>query len=68
MLVKFTIADNGKKSVVPLHLVRMIVENEGGGCTIYTDLQAGTTNKKREFKTKETIEEIQSGINVQASR
>lgn len=58
MLIKFHQISNGKLTLIPLHVIRYVVDHEDGGASVYTTLPAANPDKQKSFRTKETAEQI----------
>lgn len=67
MFLKFLQFANGKMTLVPMHKIKFIQDHDDGGAIIYTDIPASDPTKTRNFRTKETANELYEKSKINAS-
>lgn len=58
MILKFHQTSDGKPTLLPIHAIKFIVAHDDGGTIIYTNLTIANSAKLRNFRTKESIEQL----------
>lgn len=68
LFIKFHQLSSGKLTCVPFHVIKYIVINDDGGSTIFTNLVSPQSGKLKNFRSKESPNEIyKSSVSIQQS-
>lgn len=64
MIIVFHQSSDNKKFILPVQRIRFIQENDNGGATIHTDINTNNPDKKKTYRTKESVNQLAESAKV----
>lgn len=67
MIIIFHQSSDNKKFILPVHRIKFIQENDSGGTTIHTDMDTNNPDKKKIYRTKESISQLAESARINSN-